>query len=67
MCGDDAALVRAVAAARANLGQASKARALLRRRFDPEPASSPKDLLAATPVDDIDLTRSRDTGRAIDL
>ena len=65
--GEDAPLVRAVAAALADPDQAGEARALLRRRFGPEPTRSLKDLLAAAPLDDIDLTRSRDTGRAIDL
>ena len=65
--GEDAPLVRAVAAALTDPDQANEARALLRRRFGPEPARSLKDLLAAAPLDDIDLTRSRDSGRAIDL
>jgi len=65
--GEDAPLVRAVAAALADPDQAGEARALLRRRFGPEPTRSLKDLLAAAPLDDIDLTRFRDTGRAIDL
>lgn len=65
--GEDAPLVRAVAAALADPNQAGEARALLRRRFGPEPTRSLKDLLAAAPLDDIDLTRARDTGRTIDL
>jgi hypothetical protein len=65
--GEDAPLVRAVAAALTDPDHASEARALLRHRFGPEPARSLKDLLAAAPLDDIDLTRSRDTGRAVDL
>lgn len=65
--GEDASLVRAVAAALTDPDQASEARALLRSRFGPEPTRSLKDLLAAAPLDDIDLTRSRDTGRAVDL
>lgn len=65
--GEDAPLVRAVAAALADPDRASEARALLQRRFGPKPTRSLKDLLAAAPLDDIDLTRSRDTGRAIDL
>ncbi len=65
--GEDAPLVRAVAAALADPDQAGEARALLRRRFEPERTRSLKDLLAAAPLDDIDLTRSRDTGRPIDL
>ena len=65
--GEDAPLVRAVAAALADPDQANEARALLRRRFGPAPTRSLKDLLAAAPLDDIDLTRSRDTGRPVDL
>ncbi|MCZ8148953.1 MAG: hypothetical protein O9325_14050 [Roseomonas sp.] len=65
--GEDAPLVRAVAAALVDPDQAREARALLRRRFGPEPTRSLKELLTATPLDDIDLTRSRDTGRAVDL
>jgi hypothetical protein len=64
---EDAPLVRAVAAALVNPDQASEARALLRRRFGPEPTRSLKELLAAAPLDDIDLVRSHDTGRAVDL
>jgi preprotein translocase subunit SecD len=65
--GEDAPLVRAVAAALTDPDQASEARALLRRRFGPEPTRSLKDLLADAPLDDIDLSRSRDSGRAIEL
>lgn len=65
--GEDAPLLRAVAAALADPDRAHEARALLRRRFGPEPTRSLKDLLAAAPLEEIDLTRSRDTGRAIDL
>jgi hypothetical protein len=56
-----------VAAALADPDQAGEARVLLRRRFGSEPTRSLKDLLAAAPLDDIDITRSLDTGRAIDL
>ena len=65
--GEDAPLVRAVAAALTDPDRASEARALLRRRFGLKPTRSLKDLLAAAPLDDIDLTRSRDTRRAIGL
>ncbi|MCQ4163086.1 hypothetical protein NON00_24670 [Roseomonas sp. GC11] len=64
---EDVSLVRAVAAALADPHHASEARALLRRRFGPEPKRSLKELLAAAPLDDIDLTRPHDTGRGIDL
>lgn len=65
--GEDAPLVRAIAAALADPGQAAEARALLLRRFAPEPARSLKDLIASAPLDGIDLDRPRDTGRAVDL
>jgi tRNA U34 5-carboxymethylaminomethyl modifying GTPase MnmE/TrmE len=65
--GEDAALVRAVAAALADPARAAEARALLRGRFPPTAARSLKDLLASAPLDDVDLERSRDTGRAVDL
>jgi hypothetical protein len=32
-----------------------------------EPTRSPKDMLAEAPLDDIDLTRHSDSGRAVDL
>jgi hypothetical protein len=32
-----------------------------------EPTRSPKDLLTEAPLDDIDLPRPHDSGRAIDL
>ncbi|SDB48295.1 hypothetical protein [Belnapia rosea] len=67
MRGEDVPLVRAVVAALADPDQASEARALLRRRFGPEPTRSLKDLLASAPLDDIDLTRPPDAGRGIDL
>jgi len=55
--GEDAPLVRAVAAALADPDQAGEARALLRRRFGPAPTRSLKDLVAAPPLEEIDLTR----------
>lgn len=65
--GEDAPLVRAVAAALADPERAAEARALLRGRFAPAPARSLRDLLASAPLDGVDLERSPDTGRAIDL
>jgi hypothetical protein len=65
--GEDAPLLRAVAAALADPNRAGEARALLRLRFAPEPSRSLKELLEAAPLDDIDLPRSRETGRVIDL
>jgi hypothetical protein len=65
--GEDAPLVRAVAAALADPERAAEARALLRGRFAPASARSLKDLLASAPLDGVDLERSRDTGRAVEL
>ena len=64
---EDAPLVRAVAAALADPERAAAARALLRGRFAPAPPRSLKELLAAAPLDGVDLERSRDTGRAVEL
>jgi hypothetical protein len=64
--GEDAPLVRAVAAALADPQQAPEARVLL-RRLVPGPVQSLKALLASAPFDEIELNRSRDTGRAVDL
>ncbi|MGK7871137.1 hypothetical protein [Falsiroseomonas sp. E2-1-a20] len=65
--GEDAPLVRAIAAALTDPGQAAEARALLLRRFAPEPASSLKELLASAPLDGIDLDHPRDMGRTVEL
>jgi hypothetical protein len=64
---EDAPLVRAVAAALADPERGAEARALLRGRFAPAPARSLKEVLASAPLDGIELDRSRDTGRAVDL
>lgn len=65
--GEDAPLVRAIAAALTDPGQAAEARALLLRQFAPAPIHSLKDLIACAPLDGIDLDRPRDTGRAVEL
>jgi hypothetical protein len=64
--GEDAPLVRAVAAALADPRQAAEARVLL-RRFTLAPSRSLKTLLASAPLGEIELDRSRDTGRVVDL
>jgi hypothetical protein len=64
---EDAALVRAVAAALADPQRATAARTLLRGQFAPAPPRSLKALLAAAPLEGVDLERTRDTGRAIEL
>jgi hypothetical protein len=63
---EDAALVRTIASVLTDPTQATEARALLRKRFAERPQGL-KALLAAAPLEGIDLERSRDTGRAIDL
>jgi hypothetical protein len=64
---DDASLVRHVAAALSDPARQAAARALLRQRFV-EPANvSLKALLAAAPLDGIDLDRGADLGREVDL
>jgi hypothetical protein len=45
----------------------AKARALLRDQFGPGRRRGPKSLLAAAPLEGIDLTRDRNLGRDIDL
>lgn len=62
----DAALLRAVASALTDPTRAPAARRALRAQFD---LATPdlKALLAAAPLDGIDLTRSRDPARDVDL
>jgi len=64
---DDATLVRNVVRALANPGQEQTARALLREHFGFRPPDGLKALLAAAPLDGIDLSRERDHGRTVDL
>ena len=64
---DDAPLVRGVASALADPDREAAARALLRARFGVSRVKGLKALLAALPLDGIDLDRSRDLGRDIDL
>lgn len=65
--GEDAPLVRAVAAALADPARAAEARALLRSRFAAEPTRDLKALIEAAPLDGIDLDRPRDLGRDVGL
>ena len=59
--------MRSIARALIDPERQAETRALLRRRFEePEPKGL-KALLAAAPLEGIDLERSRDTGRAVDL
>jgi hypothetical protein len=64
---EDAPLLRSVARALADPDRAGDTRALLRLHFMQPSAKVLKELLAAAPLDDIDLDRSSDTGREVDL
>ena len=64
---DDAGLVRQVAAALADPARQAAARDLLRQRFAEPPKVSLKALLAAAPLDGIELDRASDLGRDVDL
>jgi hypothetical protein len=64
---EDAALVRRIAGALADPARSAAARALLRSEFlAPEPKGL-KALLAASPLEGVDLERQRDTGRTVKL
>ncbi len=63
---DDAGLIRGVAKALSDPARATEARALLRERFGAQ-ATGLKQLLAAAPLEGIDLTRERDLGRDVAL
>jgi len=63
----DASLVRHVAAALADPARQAATRTLLRQRFAEPPKASLKALLASAPLDGIDLDRSHDLGRDVDL
>ncbi|HUC11716.1 MAG TPA: hypothetical protein VL985_15010 [Stellaceae bacterium] len=64
---EDASLVRRVASALSDPSRQAEARKLLRRSFAEPSEVSLKVLLASAPLDGIDLDRSRDPGRDIDL
>ena len=64
---DDAALVRGVVEALGDPKRETEARILLRERFGGGRIVGLKALLAAAPLDGIELTRPRDGGRDIDL
>ena len=64
---DDAALVRGVVDALADPVRETQARALLRERFGVGTAKGLKALLAAAPLEGIDLPRERDFGRDVEL
>jgi hypothetical protein len=64
---DDAALIRGVAKALSDPARATEARTLLRERFGTVHAKGLKALLAAAPLEGIDLIRERDRGRDVAL
>jgi hypothetical protein len=64
---EDASLVRQVAAALSDPARQTAARALLRQRFAEPVGLSLKTLLASAPLEGIDLDRSHDLGRDVDL
>ena len=64
---DDASLIRRVVAALTDPVRQAVARTLLREHFVEPPKVSLKALLAAAPLDGIDLERDRSPGRDIDL
>ena len=64
---EDAGLVRQVAAALSDPARRTAARSLLRQRFVEPAELSLKALLAAAPLEGIDLDRSGDLGRDVEL
>ena len=64
---EDASLVRRVASALSDPARQAEARVLLRQRFLEPSNVSLKALLASAPLDGIDLDRSHDLGREVDL
>ena len=60
---DDADLVRGIVAALTDPHREAEARVVLRRHFAAPPVGSLKALLAAAPLDDVDLARERDLPR----
>ena len=64
---EDAPLLRIVAGALADPVRADETRALLRQRFGGPEGKSLKALLVAAPLDGIELDRSSDPGREVEL
>lgn len=64
---DDISLVREVVRALTSPEQEQRTRALLREHFHVSRGKGLKALLAAAPLEGVDLTRDRDFGRDIDL
>lgn len=64
---DDVPLIRDVVSALEDPARANEARTLLRERLGAAKPKGLKALLAAAPLDGIDLERVRDVGRDVDL
>ncbi len=64
---EDASLVRHVASALSDPSRQAETRRLLQQRFAAPPQRGLKALLAAAPLDGIDLDRSSAAGRDVDL
>jgi hypothetical protein len=64
---DDAELVRGVVKALADPERNAETRSLLRQRFGMRGATDLKALLAAAPLEGVDLSRRRDVARDVDL
>jgi hypothetical protein len=63
----DVPLIREIAKALTDPARAKNARALLGRQLSGKKPTSLKALLAAAPLEGIDIERNRDTGRDVDL
>ena len=64
---EDAALLRSVASALSDPARHKETRQILRQRFDKPVATSLKALLAAAPLEDVELDRNGDIGRDVGL
>lgn len=64
---EDAPLLRDIARALRDPDREAKTRALLRQRFAERRGRGLKALLAAAPLEGIDLERARDVGRRVEL
>ena len=64
---EDASLVRSVAQALSDPERSTELRSMLQAKFPALAAPDFKTFLESAPLDGIDLTRSRDMGRAVDL
>jgi hypothetical protein len=64
---EDASLVRGVASALSDPSRQAEARRVLQQCFVEASGLDLKSLLASAPLDGIDLSRSQDNGRDIDL